>query len=147
MKNYIINSKTMILRPINKVKTEVFEKNNKFIVEKNILYIIRKSCEYYGSTYLGRHEASKILLKKYYKSPIIVEEGNNIIFFPTKSPRLEDCMWISLNNVDNYQKSNKNTIIYLKNNEKINLNISYYSFNNIYFNALKLQHILLMRKK
>ena len=147
MENYIINKETILLRPINKNKTEIIERNNKFIVDKRIINIIKKSCEYYGSTYLGRCEASKILLNNYYKSPIIIEESKNIIFFPTKSPRLEDCMWISLNNIDNYIKSDKKTIINLKNNKKIDLNITYYSFNNMYFNALKLESILNKRKK
>ena len=146
MKNYIINDKTILLKPLDINKTEVLEINKTYIVEKKAINIIKKSCEYYGSTYLGRHEATKILLNKYYKSPIIVEESKNIIFFPTKSPRLEDCIWISLNNLENYEKKDNYTILKMKKNKKIDINITYNSFNNMYLNALKLESILIKRK-
>ena len=56
--------------------------------------IIENSCEYFGSSYLGRHEGTKKLIGITHKAPIIIEESKNLIYFPTTSPRLTDCVWI-----------------------------------------------------
>ena len=58
--------------------------------------IIENSCRYFGSSYNGRHIGTKNLTGINYKSPIIIEETKNIIFFPTTSPKQSDCSWISL---------------------------------------------------
>ena len=38
------------------------------------------------------------------KSPIIIEESRNIIFFPLKSIREKSNIWISYNNLEKYVK-------------------------------------------
>ena len=35
-----------------------------------------------------------------------IEETNEIIFFPTESSKSANCIWISLNNIKSYEKSN-----------------------------------------
>jgi competence transcription factor ComK len=39
-----------------------------------------------------------------YKTPIIVSEINNIIFFPTIAPKETYCVWISQNNIEKYRR-------------------------------------------
>ena len=65
--------------------------------------IIKRSCEYFGSSYNGRHEGTKKLIGISHKAPIIIEESKNLIYFPTSSPRLLDCVWIGLNNIKDYE--------------------------------------------
>ena len=43
------------------------------------------------------------------------EESREIIFFPTCSPRLAKCSWLSLNNIERYYSDGKKVVIEFKN--------------------------------
>ena len=73
--------------------------NIRVSVDNSVMNIIENSCEYFGSSYLGRHEGTKKLIGITHKAPIIIEESKNLIYFPTTSPRLTDCVWIALNSI------------------------------------------------
>ena len=92
---YEINKNTQVLLPISETKSKVIEKDNEYIVNNSVFKIIEHSCEYFGSTYEGRKNGTKKLLGISYKSPIIIEDYNNLIFFPTTSPESEECIWIN----------------------------------------------------
>lgn len=147
MKSYEINIKTLAIVPLNEKRTTIIEENDEFIVDMNYMKIIEKSCEYYGSSYIGRHTGTKNLIGISHKSPIIIEESKNIIYFPTTSPRLIDCIWIALNKISNYEETNGKILVSFKNDKKIYINISYRSFDNQYLRATKLDYILNSRKK
>lgn len=145
-KIYEINNETIALIPINDEITKVYEKDNTLLINKPIMNIIEHSCKYFGSSYKGRHEGTKNLIGVSHKSPIIIEESRNIIYFPTTSPRLNNCSWIALNHVKDYKKKDNNTIIYFENGEEIELEISIGSFDNQYLRATKLESVLRKRK-
>ena len=123
MKEYEINEETMAIIPINYYQTLVKEYDREYVVEKNAYEIMENSCEYYGSTYKGRLAAAKKMLNSSYKLPIIIEESENIIFFPTKSSLLDDCCWINYNYIKKYEKLENRVKITFKNNEEINVDI------------------------
>ena len=85
MISYEINCNTMALIPIDENNTKIIERNKIFIINNNIMDIIKNSCEYFGSSYLGRKEGTKNLTGITHKSPIIIEESNKLIYFPTES--------------------------------------------------------------
>lgn len=145
MDNYEINRNTIALIPINEVETKVYEKNKTFIVTENTMKIITNSCLSFGSTYLGRHNGTKKLIGISHKAPIIIEETRNIIYFPTTSPRLKNCCWISLNYIKEYKEFNDRTLITFENDSKVEIDISINSFDNQYLRATKLEYAL--RKK
>lgn len=127
---YEINNETLALMPLSNNLTKVIELNNDYIIKKSIMDIIKNSCSYFGSSFEGRLNGSKNMLGSIYKAPIIVEETNNIIFFPTTSPKGKNNIWISLNNILSYEKKRNKTVIYFKNNKKIELNIPYFTITN-----------------
>ena len=143
---YIINSSTVALISIKNKITRVIEIDHSFIINESTMKIIENSCEYFGSSYLGRHKGTKILTGINYKSPIIIEESKNIIFFPTTSPRDISCSWISLFYINNYINKDGKIEILFENGEKIIIDISYGSFDNQYLRATKLESILRKRK-
>ena len=102
MKHYEINSKTLAIVPVGENLTNVLEEDNEFMVNMNSMKIIEKSCEYFGSSYVGRHTGTKVLTGISHKSPIIIEESTNMIYFPTTSPRLIGCIWIALDKIKEY---------------------------------------------
>ena len=145
MKEYEINEDTLALISLDD-KTKVFENNNTFTVHKESNCIMEDSCKYFGSSLKGRQKGTENLIGVSYKAPIIVEETKNIIFFPTSSPRLKKCSWISLNNLERYYTKNNKIVLEFKNKQKIMLNISYGIIDNQILRATRLEAVLRGRK-
>ncbi len=146
MDNYEINENTLALI-FNNYKTIVYEKNRKFIVNKIPNDIIKYSCEYFGCSYKGRVEGTKFLTGVTHKSPIIIEESSEIIFFPIKSPRLDECSWIRNKYIKKYVKNNvNNCIIVFCDDSKLNINCSYEIINNQVLRSSRLESIIRYRK-
>jgi len=137
--NYEIHKGTLALIPVNESITQIVEIDNSFFVGCSTNKIIDTSCRSFGSTYVGRAEGTKALIGINYKAPIIISEANNIIFFPTSSPRCGNCCWIALNNINDFKKEDKNTIINFINNKEIKLNISSFVIENQIYKATMLE--------
>lgn len=146
MKSYKINENTLALVPLSKNKTVIYEGHDYFIVNDRISSLINENCEYYGSSVSGRVKGTYSLVGFNYKAPIVVSEYNDLIFFPTCSPRLHDCSWINLGNILNIVKSDDKTIIKFMNNEEVNINSSYNIIRNQYYKSLLLNNALKSRK-
>ena len=144
---YEVNEDTLAIVPISETTSRVIEKDREFIIEQTPKEIIDYSCLYFGSSYEGRLEWTKHLLGISYKSPIIVEETKNLIFFPTASPRILSCAWLALKNVVNYNKKNDKCLILFENKKKLLLGISYNSFDNQILRAARLDSVMRNKKK
>ena len=147
MNMYEINRNTIALIYENN-KTIVYEKDNIFEINKIPNEIIKYSCEYFGCSFKGRVEGTKYLTGITHKSPIIIEESDEIIFFPLSSPRQFNCSWIRSKYIKNYYK-NKNCnkcVIELCNDKKIELNCSYETINNQILRSSRLESIIRYRK-
>ncbi|MDD3392812.1 MAG: competence protein ComK [Bacilli bacterium] len=147
IEQYEINTSTLAVLPSKNNMSKVVELDNTFLVKKSPTRIIDDSCKYFGSSYIGRFEGTKTLIGYNYKAPIIVEETREIIFFPTASPRLYECEWISLNNIKDYHRSGNKVEITFKNNVKIELLISLNTIENQILRATRLESILRKRKE
>ena len=147
MNEYKINKNTVAIIPISKTESKILELEKEFIIKKSVKNLIDESCIFFGSSYKGRLKGTKALININYKSPIIIEESSEIIFFPTSSPRFENCIWLSLENIKDYKKNkyNNSTIIF-KNNRLLKLELSYYSLNNQILRSIKLNMVLKKRK-
>ncbi|MCI8498576.1 MAG: hypothetical protein HFG33_04170 [Bacilli bacterium] len=146
MENYTISSKTLAIMPINKKRSKVYENENAFVVEKNARKIIAENCEYYGSSYEGRKKGTMELIGITHKAPILIEDSENLIFFPTSSPRLNDCGWVSLNNLDSYTPYDDESIIRFHNNLTLQVHASNKIINNQVLRATRLESIIYKRK-
>lgn len=146
MKNYEINLETLAIIPLNATSTRIVEKNNDFIVNSSSMKIIDDGCRFFGSTYTGRMEGTKSMIGVNYKAPIILEETTPIIFFPTSSPRLEACSWISFKDVEKCIKNADKSTIIFKNGTSIELNLSYGIIQNQILRSSYLNSMLISRK-
>ena len=146
MNSYEINNDTLAILPLNEYKSKVIEKTKTFVVDLTPMKIIENSCAYFGSSYQGRFLGTKNLIGISHKAPIIIEESREIIFFPTNSPRIYECAWISLKNLQNYKKGKDNTTIIFNNGHLLNLDISYGSLDNQVLRAARLESVLRLRK-
>lgn len=144
MQNYEINDDTLALVPFDK-GTLVYEASEKKYISVDANEIIYNSCEYFGSTYEGRRIGTTRLTGMTHKLPIIIEESKRIIFFPTSSPRLNRCVWLSLRNIRTIEKYDKKTKIIFKNYQELIINTSFACINNQLLRACRLESVLINR--
>ena len=145
MLKYEINDETVALIPINSSTTRVIELKEEYIVPQSTFNIMEENCEYYGSTYDGRVKAAQKILNFSYKLPLLVEETERIIFFPTKTSASNDCCWINHNFVTKREKSGKNIKVQFQNGIIEEFNISKLSFENQLMRANMLDSMLTKR--
>ncbi len=146
MDNYEINSATLAIIPLDNSTSMVYEEDTEYVVKQSSNSIIKNNCEFYGSSYQGRCVGTKTLTGIKSKFPIIIEESRNIIFFPTSSSRTKQSSWIALNKIKSYSKKEYISEVEFKNNNKIDLDISYYSLENQICRAIILKSKLYERK-
>ena len=147
MKEYEINENTLALMAVDKEKTRVYEIDNEYVVHQSATKIMEDSCAYFGSSLLGRQKGTEALIGITHKAPVIVEESREIIFFPTLSPRLWACSWISLNNFDKVIKKDRRNYILFKNKKMLSSNLSVGVINNQMLRATRLESVIRNRKK
>ena len=148
MKDYEINDETLAIMPTDIWESVVVEDDCNYEVKMKPLEIVDYSCKYFGSSYAGRKSGSREILNSGYKLPIMVEDTNNLIFFPTTSPLDDDCSWISLKNIKSYNKlTSTKTEVEFKNGKVLTVDISYNSFNNQVMRASRLESIIRSRKE
>ena len=141
--NYEVNRGTLAIVPNEENGSLVLEDEERYIIEKSPFKIMEESCKYFGSTYEGRRKGAKEILGAEYKVPIIVEDSNNLIIFPTTSPDADDCVWISLQRVKKISKIDKiTTKIIFDNNKEIIVPSSYRTIENQLSRASRLDLIL-----
>lgn len=146
--SYIVNLETLLLIPEGEKETKVFEMEEEFLVKKSIMDIIKDSCLFFGSSFEGRKEGTKSLLKCGIKVPIIVEDSRNLILFPTLSYKNEKNIWVVYNNLLDYKKYDlENTLFLFKNNNDIKVNVRFNIVDNQVVRCLKLDTIIRKRKE
>ena len=120
---------------------------NVIVVANSVKNLIEENCRYYGSSYRGRKQGTSDLIGVTHKSPIIIEESSNLIFFPTCSPRLKNCSWISLNNIESYKDYQMESIITFQNNLTLKIPVSSKIINNQVLRATRLESVYQRRKQ
>ena len=144
---YEINKGTLAIMPNENESSLVYEDEDRFLIEQSPFQIMEESCMYFGSTYEGRKESARSILGAEYKVPVIVEDTDNLIVFPTTSPKSDDCIWISLKRVKNFEKiDNSNTKVIFDNNKEIIVPVSYRTLENQISRASRLDFMMRKRK-
>lgn len=147
LKEYEINSCTVALIPLSNFTTKVIETEKVLIVDKTCKEVVNDSCKFFGSSLQGRCDGTKAMVGFNYKAPIIVEETHQIIFFPTHSPRLNECMWFALNYIEDYTEQADNTVVKFKNGQILEVKVSTTSIENQILRATRLESVLLHKIK
>lgn len=144
---YEISRGTLAIVPNDKENSVVYEDEERYIIDDKPFKIMEDSCKYFGSTYEGRKESARDILGAEYKVPIVVEDTDNLVVFPTTSPYSDECVWISLKRLKKFEKVDScNTKIIFDNNKEIIVPCSYRTIENQISRASRLDYILRMRK-
>ena len=144
---YEINKGTLAIMPNESQSSLVYEDGERFLIHQSPFQIMEESCKYFGSTYEGRKDSARSILGAEYKVPVIVEDTDNLIVFPTTSPKSDDCIWISLKRVKNFERiDNSNTRVIFDNNREIIVPVSYRTLENQISRASRLDFMMRKRK-
>ena len=144
---YEIDLSTVMLIGIDEFKTRVVTLDSEFIIDIDSKKIIDYSCIFFGSSLSDRINTTKRLINVKSKSPIIIEESRNIIFFPLKSTRDKCNIWISFNNLEKYVKNGDKTTFIFKNKKQVEIDFSYYIIDNQVTRSLMLDYELKKRRE
>lgn len=145
MDNYEINIKTCAILRVSDKISKVIEGKSEYLVNMNTYDIMENSCQYYGSSCSGRMKGTKMILGSSYKVPIIIEETNSIIFFPTESPSSTNCSWLSLNNILKYESVEGGTKVYFTSGKDMIVNMTLGSFEMQILRANRLETLIKKR--
>lgn len=146
MEKYEINKETLAVVGIDGKTTKIFEKNREYIINDIAYEVMEHSCKYFGSSYGGRVEGSKRMIDSNYKLPVIVEESNELIFFPITTIENPKNIWVSLKGFDKVLEEKGKTYIYLKNGKKVVTSVSKNSIENQVLRSTRLLYVLNERK-
>ena len=135
---YEIDLSTIMLIGINDSTTKIITINDEFIVNISAKKIIGESCRFFGSSLTDRIKATNRL---------VIEESRNIIFFPLKSTREKNNIWVSFNNLEKYEKKGNSTIFYFKSGKKEIIEFSYYIVDNQVTRSILLDYEINKRRK
>ena len=142
LESYEINKDTCAVINVGSEASQIIEKKKEYLLPKKTFEVMEDSCAYYGSTFDGRLKGTKMILGANYKLPIIIEETNNIIFFPTTGSNNDCCSWISLKHVKKYESYKGYTRVTFNEGKTIILKMSCSSFETQLFRAMRLREIL-----
>lgn len=123
--NFIISSTTLALQTIqteHRIKTLVYERNERIMHPRKPLHIVRGSCHFYGTSYQVTTANAKKFLANRKKTPIVLafEHGIPIVLIPTHAASSLLNTWICLHGIKNIKAANEvETIIQLTNNQTI----------------------------
>jgi competence protein ComK len=134
IEEYEITPYTLLVMPIaygSKVYSHIIELEGEFISPFRPIDIIKRSCEYFGSSYDGRKDGTKRLIGITHKAPIAIDPTSSIFFFPTTSPLRPQCIWISYEHIEQHQRIDvSRTSVTFRNRQNIDLPVSDSSFEN-----------------
>lgn len=101
-KEYEINEGTLAVLSVDNKTSKIMEDEQDYVVKQSSFDVMDHSCRYFGSSYEGRRQGAKEIIGANYKLPIIIEDGRNIVFFPTLAAEDNECMWIAVNKIKSY---------------------------------------------
>ena len=140
--SYEINKDTCAVLNVNNEVSKVIEKQQEYFLPKTTYEVMEDSCAYYGSSYDGRLKGTKMILGSNYKLPVIIEETNDIIFFPTNGLGNDKCSWISLNQIEKYEPQGGYTKVTFSGGKSVILKISCSSFETQVLRSTRLLNLL-----
>lgn len=91
--------------------------------------LIDTNLRYRGSSMRGALEGAQTILEKMNMNPLILDQEQDIILFPCRSPYREDCVWLALRHIKHYKAAGKTrTQIELSNGSTIVIDVSKLAF-------------------
>ena len=144
---YEIDLSTLMLIGLNDTETKIITVDSDFIIKESCKKIVDNSCRFFGYSLAERIKSTNRLVNMASKTPIVIEDTRNMIFFPLKSTREKCNIWISFNQLENYTQEGNNTVFKFKCGKVEKLKFSYYIVDNQVTRSLILDYEINNRRK
>ena len=82
--------------------TIIMESNYTFEELSSSTELVDYSLKYFGLSLRGARDGSRAVLGNITKYPVLMCERLDLYWFPSKSPRLHECIWFALHHVRSY---------------------------------------------
>ena len=142
-----MNEKTLAVIGIDYKFCRILEENDEFLVSRSWQDILDESCLYYSSSFQGRVDGSRVILKKEYKVPIILRELQMLIFFPVGNQTNYNCMWISLKHLNHYTYEKTGIHLFFEGNKDLLLTSGIQAFESQLLKSYNLEKLFISRQK
>lgn len=139
---YVVHEGTFAIIGCRGRKTKVIEEGRVLEFSCSWREILNESCLQYGSSLQGRLDGSKYLLEKGYKTPILISDTKELIFFPLTNIQEAESIWISFSNIIKYSGNKDETTVYFKEGEGVSFPISNYVFDSQFLKAYRLEKMV-----
>jgi competence protein ComK len=111
-----------------KYQTKILDLEGEFYSSKPIMKLLEEACLNNCSTYEGRRQAVIHFTNYTQRIPILINQFEKIIAFPTHSPEQSHCIWIFFHQILEISPINKTqSLITFKNYKQLQLNISFHT--------------------
>ena len=141
---YTVNENTIAFIPtidgFGNVQTDILEVDH--LIESHLcpIELVDMNLRFYGSSLKGAHEGTRYILGRVNMCPVIMNLKHHLVWFPTDSPKKNDCVWLSLNHIKSYHENpNKSTQIIFTNNSSLTLEVNFNKFKTRISNAYELK--------
>lgn len=141
---YVLNYETAVFIPDyddnGKLTTIVITQNDVQKVNIAPTQLMDFNLKYLGSSLRGAMEGSRMILGPISMPPLVINETTGIYWFPSTSPKRDDCVWFALQHIKEYKEiGKKKTQVILTNGCVIEIDVSYYTFEKKVQRAYKLK--------
>lgn len=128
---YRISSFTMALIAARHMsyQTIILDTRGVYVSTVSTISLLKMACNEVFSDYKSRRDVGRDYFNHYKKSPIVIDYEKEICAWPTKSSSSPDCMYIFQKHVASIDKQ-KNPTISFSNKMTLQLNCSFFTYNN-----------------
>lgn len=131
---YRITRRTVAILPcydLHKQSRVILEDGSEILTPLRPYQLLQLSCRQYSSSIEERTQLAKRLSNIKGKVPIIVDLDTYITFFPTKSPKREDCEWFAWSHISEIDVDvDGNVYIVTERGHRVPVNTSRYVLKN-----------------
>ncbi|WP_102692964.1 competence protein ComK [Rummeliibacillus pycnus] len=149
---YTVNENTMAFIPFydgeGKIKTNILEVEDFKDSQLTPIELVDRNLRFFGSSLKGASEGTRYVLGEVNMYPVIMNLKHQLVWFPTISPKKNDCVWLALNHIKSYKKNkNQSTEILFTNGSSLTIEVRFSSFDRRINRACALKFRLDYRSK
>lgn len=130
---HVLNQESTIVTPefdrYGNENSRLIENDQNFLVRMRPLDLINESIRYYGFNLAGAIDGSRSILGKINMPPVVVIPQFDVIWFPCKSHKHKDCVWLAHAHIIDKEKIDSGrTKVYFKQGHSLVIDLSLRQF-------------------
>ena len=123
----------------------IYKDDKEYVLNKGLKSFINELCLQNGSSFKGRIDSAKYILKKNANVPIYI--SIDIILFPTVSIRNIESILVNYKEISHFIEEEKGCLVVFKDSSKLDIKQSFYKLTNLIKNCERFSQYLENEKK